>query len=200
MTQSSGTTTDLQLKCNFRWILFANHIEPVRGFLGRQLRRKLLAQEVETRLHNTELYQVIEWITKSFVMINKFLESHCSQDATLSPATFLGLPLDQNTSRLWFINLWNLNIGIIALRLTIIFINLKSNHGLQFKIRKTFCSLLLELSPMINLVPHVLDSVREGLILYGKRSSWDDPVKVMRDTWPWSSPASGLEVSYTSDI
>ena len=118
MTQSSGTTTDLQLKCNFRWILFANHIEPVRGFLGRQLRRSLLAQEVETRLHNTELYQVIEWITKSFVMINKFLESHCSQDATLSPATFLGLPLELNTSRLWFINLWNLNIGIIALRLT----------------------------------------------------------------------------------
>ena len=41
-----------------------------------------------------------------------------------------------------------------------------------------------------------MDSVREGLILYGKRSSWDDPVKVMRDTWPWASPASGLEVSY----
>ena len=132
MTQSSGTTTDLQLKCNFRWILFANHIEPVRGYLGRHLRRKLLAQEVETRLHNTEIYQVIEWITKSFVMINKFLESHCSQDATLSPATFLGLPLDINTSRLWFINLWNLNIGKIALRLAIIFINLNS-HGVKLR-------------------------------------------------------------------
>ena len=115
MTQSSGSTTDLQLKCNFRWILFANHIEPVRGYLGRLLRRKLLAVEVESRQHNAELYQVIEWITKSFVMINKFLESHCSQDATLSPATFLGLPLDMATSRLWFINLWNLNIGMIGL-------------------------------------------------------------------------------------
>ena len=120
MTQSSGSTTDLQLKCNFRWILFANHIEPVRGYLGRQLRRKLLAVEVECRQHNTEMYQVIEWISKSFMIINKFLESHCSQDATLSPATFLSLPLESSASRLWFINLWNLNIGKTGLRLDII--------------------------------------------------------------------------------
>ena len=35
MTQSCGATTELQLRCSFRWILFANHIEPVRGFLAR---------------------------------------------------------------------------------------------------------------------------------------------------------------------
>ena len=39
-----------------------------------------------------------------------------------------------------------------------------------------------------------MDSVREGLILYGRRSSWDDPVKFMLDSWPWSTPPSGLEV------
>jgi len=38
-----------------------------------------------------------------------------------------------------------------------------------------------------------MDSVREGLILYGRRSSWDDPVKFMLDSWPWSTPPSGLE-------
>ena len=164
MTQSSGTTTDLQLKCNFRWILFANHIEPVRGFLGRHLRRTLLAQEVETRLHNTEIYQVIEWITKSYMMINKFLESHCSQDATLSPATFLGLPLDLNTSRLWFINLWNLNIGIIVLRLSIIFINLNS-HGLKLRFilpTENFYPLSSEPSPMINFSPTRLGQRQGG--------------------------------------
>eukprot|EP00090_Calanus_glacialis_P010676 TRINITY_DN19122_c0_g1_i1.p1 TRINITY_DN19122_c0_g1~~TRINITY_DN19122_c0_g1_i1.p1 ORF type:complete len:1943 (-),score=331.98 TRINITY_DN19122_c0_g1_i1:185-6013(-) len=152
MTQTAGTTTDLQLRCNFRWILFANHVEPVRGYLGRYLKRKLLAVEVDTRSHNSESYEVIEWVSKAFVVINKFLESHCSQDATLSPSDFLRCPLDVVASRLWFINLWNLNI-----------------------------------------VPHILDSVREGLLLYGKRSSWDDPVKYLLDTWPWQNPPSGQE-------
>lgn len=113
MTQSSGSTTDLQLHCNFRWILFANHIEPVRGYLGRCLRRSLLNIEVETRTHDQEMYAVIEWLSKSFIMINKFLESHCSgQDATLSPGMFLQCPVDVAASRLWFINLWNLNLGM----------------------------------------------------------------------------------------
>jgi len=152
MTQTAGTTTDLQLRCNFRWILFANHVEPVRGYLGRYLKRKLLAVEVDTRAHNSECYEVIEWVSKAFVVINKFLESHCSQDATLSPSDFLKCPLEVGASRLWFINLWNLNI-----------------------------------------VPHILDSVREGLLLYGKRSSWDDPVKYLLDTWPWQTPPSGQE-------
>ena len=111
MTQTSGTTTDLQLKCNFRWILFANHIEPVRGFLGRCLRQFLLKQEVESRIHNSEMFTVVEWISKSFVTINKFLESHCSQDVSLSPQTYLKCPMELAASRLWFINLWNLNLG-----------------------------------------------------------------------------------------
>ena len=114
MTQSTGSTTDLQLHCNFRWILFANHIEPVRGYLGRSLRRSLLNIEVETRTHDQEMYAVIEWLSKSFIMINKFLESHCSgQDASLSPGMFLQCPVDSvAASRLWFINQWNLNLGM----------------------------------------------------------------------------------------
>ena len=111
MTQTSGATTDLQLKCNFRWILFANHIEPVRGFLGRSLRQSLLKIEVDSRIHDSEMFSVIEWVSKSFVIINKFLESHCSQDVSLSPQTYLKCPMDSNASRLWFINLWNLNLG-----------------------------------------------------------------------------------------
>ena len=112
MTQSSGATTDLQLRCNFRWILFANHIEPVRGYLGRSLRRSLLRLEVDSRTHNPEMYTVVEWVSKSFIMINKFLESHSSQDASLSPQYFLQCPMEVTASRLWFINLWNLNLGM----------------------------------------------------------------------------------------
>ena len=43
-------------------------------------------------------------------------------------------------------------------------------------------------------MPHILDSVREGLILYGRRASWDDPLQLMMDSWPWATPPSGLEV------
>ena len=50
------------------------------------------------------------------------------------------------------------------------------------------------------LVPHILDSVREGLILYGRRSSWDDPLQVMMDSWPWSIPPTGLEVRQNYEL
>ena len=83
MTQSSGSTTDLQLRCSFRWILFANHIEPVRGFLARALRRALLRRETETRLHNEEMFGVVEWVARSAIRINKFLECHASQVRTI---------------------------------------------------------------------------------------------------------------------
>ena len=38
----------------------------------------------------------------------------------------------------------------------------------------------------VTVAPHLLDSVREGLQLYGRRASWEDPVDWVLDTWPWS--------------
>jgi len=146
MVQTSGaaSSTSLQLKHSFRWILCANHIEPVRGFLGRYLKRRLVGVEAETRVHNADCARVVEWISRSFLSINKFLESHCSPESTLSPGLFLSCPMEPAESRLWFINLWNLSI-----------------------------------------VPHILDSVREGLQMYGRRASWEDPLRTILDTWPW---------------
>ena len=51
----------------------------MRGFLGRALRRTLLKRETETRLHNAEMFGVVDWVAKSFIRINKFLECHASQ-------------------------------------------------------------------------------------------------------------------------
>ena len=61
LTQTSGFTTDLQLRTNFRWILLAHHVEPVRGYPGGYLRRRLLSVEVETRSHNSEASEVDGW-------------------------------------------------------------------------------------------------------------------------------------------
>lgn len=35
MSQATCNTTNLQLHHNFRWLLTANHMEPVKGFLAR---------------------------------------------------------------------------------------------------------------------------------------------------------------------
>ena len=145
-TAGSASSTNLQLKHSFRWILCANHVEPVRGFLARYLRQKLLLEEAETRAHNGDSTRIIEWVSKSFLSINKFLESHCSPESTLSPGMFISCPTDPQESKLWFINLWNLMI-----------------------------------------VPHMLDSVREGLQMYGKRASWEDPLQAILESWPWAN-------------
>jgi neuron navigator 2 len=146
MVQAAGSvaSTNLQLKHNFRWILCANHMEPVRGLLSRYLRRKLLSVEVETRTHNGDSARITEWVAHVAAAVNKFLESHASPEATLGPVHFLSCPLDPAEAKLWFINLWNLLV-----------------------------------------VPHLLDSVREGLQLYGRRVSWEDPLQLVADSWPW---------------
>ncbi|GAA6081979.1 neuron navigator 3 isoform X1, partial [Tachysurus ichikawai] len=38
-----------------------------------------------------------------------------------------------------------------------------------------------------SLVPYLLEAVREGLQLYGKRAVWEDPSKWVIDSSPWSS-------------
>ena len=155
MVQTSGaaSSTNLQLKHSFRWILCANHIEPVRGFLGRFLKRRLVGEEAETRLHNSDCARLVEWVSRVFLGINKFLESHCSPEATLSPGLFLSCPLEAGPARLWFVNLWNLSI-----------------------------------------VPHILDSVRDGLQMFGRRSSWEDPLRTVLDSWPWPGQDEDLLV------
>uniref|UniRef100_A0A2K6GXY8 Neuron navigator 3 n=1 Tax=Propithecus coquereli TaxID=379532 RepID=A0A2K6GXY8_PROCO len=38
-----------------------------------------------------------------------------------------------------------------------------------------------------SLVPYILEAVREGLQMYGKRTPWEDPSKWVLDTYPWNS-------------
>lgn len=66
-----------------RWVLCANHMEPVKGFLGRYLRRRLVEAEVMTSLRNNDLNKIIDWIPKVWLHLNKFLETHSSSDVTI---------------------------------------------------------------------------------------------------------------------
>ncbi|KAF4792427.1 Neuron navigator 3 [Turdus rufiventris] len=136
----------LNCKYNKWWVLCANHTEPVKGFLGRYLRRKLIETEIEKNIRNNELMKIIDWIPKTWHHLNSFLETHSSSDVTIGPRLFLPCPMDVDGSRVWFTDLWN-----------------------------------------YSLVPYLLEAVREGLQMYGKRAPWEDPSKWVGDTYPWSS-------------
>ncbi|XP_011792876.1 PREDICTED: neuron navigator 2 isoform X2 [Colobus angolensis palliatus] len=146
MNQATSSTPNLQLHHNFRWVLCANHTEPVKGFLGRFLRRKLMETEISGRARNMELVKIIDWIPKVWHHLNRFLEAHSSSDVTIGPRLFLSCPIDVDGSRVWFTDLWNYSI-----------------------------------------IPYLLEAVREGLQLYGRRAPWEDPAKWVMDTYPWAA-------------
>ncbi|XP_040895283.1 neuron navigator 2 isoform X1 [Toxotes jaculatrix] len=146
MSQATSSAPNLQLHHNFRWVLCANHMEPVKGFLGRYLRRKLIEMEIGSRTRNMELVKIIDWIPRVWHHLNRFLETHSSSDVTIGPRLFLSCPMDVEGSRVWFTDLWNYSI-----------------------------------------IPYMLEAVREGLQLYGRRAAWEDPAAWVIETYPWTA-------------
>ncbi|KAK2853684.1 hypothetical protein Q5P01_006345 [Channa striata] len=146
MSQATSSSPNLQLHHNFRWVLCANHMEPVKGFLGRYLRRKLIEMEIGSRTRNMELVKIVDWIPRVWHHLNRFLETHSSSDVTIGPRLFLSCPMDVEGSRVWFTDLWNYSI-----------------------------------------IPYMLEAIREGLQLYGRRAAWEDPAAWVIDTYPWSA-------------
>ncbi|XP_066447787.1 neuron navigator 3 isoform X7 [Eleutherodactylus coqui] len=152
MNQSILSSPNLELHHNFRWVLYANHMDPVKSFLGRYLRRKLIEMEIEKSLRNNDLVKIIEWIPKAWHHLNGFLETHSSSDVTIGPRLFLSCPMDMDGCKIWYTDLWNYSV-----------------------------------------IPYLLEAVREGLQMYGKRAPWEDPSKWITDTYPWNSTSSQHE-------
>uniref|UniRef100_A0A3Q3EG94 AAA+ ATPase domain-containing protein n=1 Tax=Labrus bergylta TaxID=56723 RepID=A0A3Q3EG94_9LABR len=154
MSQATSSAPNLQLHHNFRYTVGAvcNHMEPVKGFLGRYLRRKLIETEIGSRTRNMELVKIIDWIPRVWHHLNRFLETHSSSDVTIGPRLFLSCPMDVEGSRVWFTDLWNYSI-----------------------------------------IPYMLEAVREGLQLYGRRAAWEDPAAWVIDTYPWSAAPTPSE-------
>ncbi|KAL5280209.1 NAV2 family protein [Megaselia abdita] len=111
MSQATCNTTNLQLHHNFRWVLTANHMEPVKGFLSRFLRRRLFTIDL-TALHaQPELQKVLAWLPTVWQHINRFLENHSSSDVTIGPRLFLSCPMDLKDSQVWFTDIWNYHLA-----------------------------------------------------------------------------------------
>lgn len=120
-------------------------MEPVKGFLGRFLRRRLQSIELSSHSQQPELAAVFAWLPTVWQHINRFLETHSSSDVTIGPRLFLQCPLNLKDSQAWFTDVWN-----------------------------------------YHLAPYLVDAVREGVQLYGRRGGvWVDPCTFIRDTYPW---------------
>ncbi|XP_055591717.1 protein sickie-like [Uranotaenia lowii] len=111
MSQATCNTTNLQLHHNFRWVLTANHMEPVKGFLGRYLRRKLFTMELQFQQAQPQLEKVLRWLPTVWQHINSFLETHNSSDVTIGPRLFLSCPMNLQDSQVWFTDVWNYHLA-----------------------------------------------------------------------------------------
>lgn len=85
-------------------------MEPVKGFLGRYLRRRLYSLELRTQTVQTALAAVLAWLPGVWQHINKFLEAHSSSDVTIGPRLFLACPLDVHDAQAWFTDVWNYHL------------------------------------------------------------------------------------------
>uniref|UniRef100_A0A914WLM0 ATPase AAA-type core domain-containing protein n=1 Tax=Plectus sambesii TaxID=2011161 RepID=A0A914WLM0_9BILA len=147
MNQSSTQMqTTLQVHLNFRMTLFANHMDSVKGYLGRFLRRRLIHEECKmgTR-HAAEFVRVVEFLPKVWALLNNFIETANSADVSIGPRLFMSCPISVHESREWFIQLWNCKI-----------------------------------------IPYLVEAAHEGLTLFGRRGSLEDPTDFVCDEWPWA--------------
>ncbi|XP_060525859.1 protein sickie isoform X2 [Cylas formicarius] len=110
MAQSACSATSLQLQHGFRWVLVAPHMEPARGLLGRVLRRRLAALELEQG-PQPELAAILGWLPRVWQHLNAFLETHSSGDVAIGPRLFLGCPLELDAARAWFADVWNYSLA-----------------------------------------------------------------------------------------
>jgi len=110
-TTSTCSPTNLQLHHNFRWVLCANHMEPVHGFLARFLRRRFADAEVRSSgtvvaggsggggdapdraSDGRRTADVVEWISRVWQHLNKFLETHSSSDVTIGLCALMSITL-----------------------------------------------------------------------------------------------------------
>ncbi|XP_046669946.1 protein sickie isoform X3 [Homalodisca vitripennis] len=110
MNQATCATTNLQLHHNFRWVLCANHMEPVKGLLARCLTRRLVETECRAGMRDSDLMRVVDWLPRVWHHLNQFLETHSSSDVTIGPRLFLACPMDVAGSQVWFTDLWNYSV------------------------------------------------------------------------------------------
>lgn len=172
MKEATSSTTNLQMQYNFRIIVWGKHMEPLKGFLSRCLRRRFVEAQINSLLKNklfrsSDIFKVIDWIPKVWNFLNRFLEQLTSSafdpiigryivkhtcrlciltlNLITDPNIFMGCPLDLEESRVWFIEMWNFSVA-----------------------------------------PYLLESIAKNLHVLNRNSpEFHDPVYWISETFPW---------------
>lgn len=161
-------------------------MEPVKGFLGRYLRQKLLEHELREcgGTRNAEMAAVVEWLPRVWLHLNKFLETHSSSDVTIGGS----IEVNDYYTLIIFISLVDhliMNVWLIGPRLFL-------SCPMEVTGSQVWFTDLWNYS----VIPYLVEAVREGLTLYGRRvsgngngdTSWEDPAQFITSSYPWISP------------
>lgn len=82
--------------------------EPVRGLLGRVLRRRVVAAEVAANTRLPDAHHLAEWLTRLWLHLNTVLSGHCgSHEVGIGPGLLMDCPLGQEETQVWFTEAWN---------------------------------------------------------------------------------------------
>ena len=87
------------MRHELRWILLANHCDPVQGLLRRFLRRRLVANELAAKTRDRDMARIVDWMPRCWAHLNRFLETHHSAQVTIGPRWFLQVPADSTCSQ-----------------------------------------------------------------------------------------------------
>lgn len=176
MTEVNSSSLSIQplihnvITNHFRLLHFDVHTEPVRGYLRRLLRARLLqhiarqqsksnhpsdcgcwlpVKRCNRSLHRTRQIQsiirIVDWLVQVWQRSNHFLETHHSSSVALGPRIFDTCPVDTpDAIRRWFEQLWNSSIA-----------------------------------------PYLIQAARDGLRKNHLRSQFEDPCEWIQRTYPW---------------
>jgi neuron navigator 2 len=161
-------------------------MEPVSGFLSRHLRRRLIESEVRAGSKNPDVSRILDWVARVWAHVNKVLETHASSDVTLGPRLFLNCPLDVDSSRTWFIDLWNYSIVPYAINAV--------KEGLRVYGRKSSNAGHHHQGVNLGTSNGGMGNGGGGEVKNGRL--WEDPTSWVVQSWPWpKAPQSDLSPS-----
>ncbi|XP_047477202.1 neuron navigator 3-like isoform X4 [Penaeus chinensis] len=105
---TAALATRLHIHCNFRWATLSTQQEPVRGLLGRVLRRRVVAAEVAANTRLPDAHHLAEWLTRLWLHLNTLLSGHCgSHEVGVGPGLLIDCPMGQEETQVWFTEIWN---------------------------------------------------------------------------------------------
>nr|XP_053644760.1 neuron navigator 2-like [Cherax quadricarinatus] len=122
-------STRLHIHCNFRWAALNTQQEPVRGLLGRVLRRRVVAAEVAANTRLPDAHHLAEWLTRLWLHLNTVLSGHCgSHEVGIGPGMLMDCPLGHEETQAWFTDVWNTRL--VPCIISTVQLSTTSNSGL----------------------------------------------------------------------